>query len=96
MNRRLILFGYAAFAALCVIDGTARAQIFVTNLDPGTIGEYTTSGATVNAMLVSGLDDPSGIAVVAASVPDRSSSCSLLLLGVAATFVFKSLLRAPA
>ena len=29
----------------------------------GTIGEYTTSGATVNAALISGLNDPHGIAV---------------------------------
>ena len=29
----------------------------------GTIGEYTTSGATVNASLVSGLNYPYGIAV---------------------------------
>lgn len=46
------------------------SDIFVTNYfnsstTPGTgfIGEYTTSGSTVNTSLVSGLDNPSGIAV---------------------------------
>jgi hypothetical protein len=35
----------------------------VTNFNGGTIGKYTTSGATVNATLVSGLGVPVGIAV---------------------------------
>src|SRR6266849_1515489 len=66
MNIRLVLAGFAASAALCAMPGTARAQIFVTsNVVDGkdTIGEYTTSGATVNAALVSGLNSPQGIAV---------------------------------
>src|SRR5438309_1622778 len=44
---------------------TARAdQIFVTNgASVGTIGEYTTAGATVNPALISGLSHPLGIAV---------------------------------
>ena len=37
--------------------------MFVTNSVAGTVGEYTTSGATVNASLITGLDDPAGIAV---------------------------------
>ena len=41
-----------------------------------TIGEYTTSGATVNAALVSGLDNPYGIAVV---VPEPTT---LVLAGL--------------
>jgi hypothetical protein len=40
----------------------AHSQIFVTNPTTGTIGEYTTSGATVNASLVSGLTSPFGLA----------------------------------
>src|SRR6266446_1636064 len=37
-------------------------QIFVTNSDGNTIGEYNaTSGATINSSLVSGLSDPVGI-----------------------------------
>jgi hypothetical protein len=39
------------------------SNLFVTNLSTGTIGEYTTSGATVNAALISGLNVPIGIAV---------------------------------
>jgi hypothetical protein len=55
-------------------------DLFVTNYFAGTIGEYTTSGATVNPALISGLNDPQAIAVVSASVPDRSSTWTLLLL----------------
>src|SRR5438132_545383 len=68
MNVRLILSGLAAFTALCAIPGTARAQIFVTNLNgddfnTGTVGEYTTSGVTVNPALITGLRGPEDIAV---------------------------------
>jgi hypothetical protein len=37
--------------------------LFVTTGPEGTIGEYTTSGATVNAALVSGLTFPFGLAL---------------------------------
>jgi len=40
------------------------ANLFVVNNGSGTVGEYTTSGATVNATLVSGLSIPYGIAVL--------------------------------
>jgi hypothetical protein len=63
MNIRLIVSSLAACAALCAMPGTTRAQIFVANFGAGTIGEYTTSGATVNAALISGLNGPFGIAV---------------------------------
>src|SRR6266567_4560677 len=64
MNIRLILSGLAASAALCAMPGTIRgAQIFVANFETGTIGEYTTSGATVDPALISGLSLPQGIAV---------------------------------
>ncbi len=64
---------------------------------PGTIGEYTTSGVTVNAALISsGLNDPSAIDVASPSVPDGSSTWMLLLLGLAAMFGLKPLLRRPA
>ena len=39
------------------------SNLFVGNNDTGTIGEYTTSGVTVNPSLVSGLHVPQGIAV---------------------------------
>jgi len=68
-------------------------NLFVTNFGNGTIGEYTTSGATVNAALVSGLNGPVAIAVVSASVPDASSTWTLLLLGLSAAFGLNPLLR---
>ena len=43
--------------------GMAHGQVFVANWSSGTIGEYTTSGATVNAALVSGLSRPYGLAL---------------------------------
>ena len=43
--------------------------IFVVNTDAGSVGEYTTSGAMVNPSLISGLNDPSGIAVSGSLVP---------------------------
>jgi hypothetical protein len=40
------------------------SDLFVANnISGGTIGEYTTSGATVNASLISGLSFPGGIAL---------------------------------
>ena len=45
------------------LAGTAGGQLFVANWSSGTIGEYTTSGATVNAALVSGLSKPYGLAL---------------------------------
>src|SRR5439155_15955089 len=59
---RLTLFACVA-SALCAMPGTIPAQIFVTNFKTGTIGEYTTSGATMNPALISGLNGPEGIAV---------------------------------
>ena len=134
MNIRLIVSSLIASAVLCAIPGATQAQIFVTNYDAGTIGEYTSSGVTVNASLVSGLNDPSAIvvsggnlfvtnfgngtigeyttsgatvnaalvsglngpvaiAVVSASVPDASSTWTLLLLGLSAAFGLNPLLR---
>ena len=55
-----------AATALWVASAPARAaDIYVTNdisSDSSTIGEYTASGATVNASLVTGLNFPFGIA----------------------------------
>ena len=63
MNIRLIVSSLAVSAALCAMAGTTRAQIFVTNFDAGTIGEYTTSGVPVNPALITGLNGPAEIAV---------------------------------
>ena len=59
----LSTMGLGLFAGAAFMPATARGQIFVVNNGNDTIGEYTTSGATINASLVSGLDDPLGIAV---------------------------------
>ena len=49
---------------LWAMPATVRGQIFETNAGDNTIGEYTTSGATVNASLITtGLSAPYGIAV---------------------------------
>src|SRR6266700_2676629 len=65
MNIRLTLSSLVAFAALCAMPGTAAgAQIFVTTFNNNTIGEYTTSGATINSALISsGLSEPSNMAL---------------------------------
>jgi hypothetical protein len=50
------------------------SDLFVTNAGPGTIGAYTTAGATVNPALISGLNnDPVGIAISGSSVPEAST-----------------------
>jgi hypothetical protein len=54
------------------------SDLFVTNIfggmiGTGTIGEYTTSGATVNATLISGLSDPAGIAISGPIIPEAST-----------------------
>ncbi|HUA65398.1 MAG TPA: hypothetical protein VME24_06095 [Alphaproteobacteria bacterium] len=52
-----------ALALTCRLAATLNAQdLFVTE-HGGTIGEYTTTGATVNASLISGLNQPFGIAI---------------------------------
>ena len=68
---RMKVFYRWGLGSLCAIllallsSSTALADnIFVANgISGGTIGEYTTSGATVNAALISGLSTPVGIAV---------------------------------
>ena len=62
--------------------------IFVTNSGTvsgtGTIGEYTTTGATVNAALISGLVRPFGITIAAGTpaIPEPST-WAMMLLGFA-------------
>jgi len=57
----------AILLGLCSISA-AHAQIFVTNYLNGTVGEYNTDGTTVNASLLSGLDNPFGIAMVGSNL----------------------------
>jgi len=54
-------FSFGLLALLCT--GAADAQVFVSNAGNGTISEYSTSLATVNTALVSGLNNPGSIAV---------------------------------
>jgi DNA-binding beta-propeller fold protein YncE len=60
------------FVLACILwhmSGTARGdQIFVANVSGNTIGQYTTSGATENAALISGLNGPYGIAASGSSL----------------------------
>ena len=67
------------------MDGS---HLFVTNYFPdtlsgaaaGTIGEYTTDGATVNAALVTGLTGSYGLAIGPSAVPEPST-WALMLIG---------------
>ena len=54
--RSFVVTGLTICAALWTIPETVSGQIYVANYGSGTIGEYTTAGATVNASLVSGLN----------------------------------------
>ena len=63
-----ILKYVAAAFAFGQMAATAHAQIFVAEAynnssGPGLIGEYATSGGAINASLVSGIVEPSGIAL---------------------------------
>jgi DNA-binding beta-propeller fold protein YncE len=52
-----------ALVLTCGLAITLRAQnLYIASYYNGTIGEYTTAGATVNASLISGLSFPWGIA----------------------------------
>jgi hypothetical protein len=74
-----------------------QGQLFVVDKASGTISEYdAATGATI-PFLVTGLSGPTGIAIVTtSSVPDASSTWTLLLLGLAAMFGLNPLLRRPA
>ena len=56
MLRTISIMALVLSVGAALSPATARGQnIYVTNSSDGTIGEYTTSGAVVNASLVSGL-----------------------------------------
>jgi DNA-binding beta-propeller fold protein YncE len=77
--------------------------LFIVNHGNGTVGEYSASGGP-GFTLISGLHGPQGIALLPVevsgcpncSVPDRSFSWLLLLLGFIATFGLRLILRQPA
>ena len=54
---------FAVLLGLLSTNAARADEILVTNLTTNTVGKYTTSGATVNAALISGLSGPEGIAV---------------------------------
>ena len=74
-NVRCVRLRNISIVALAFLEGVVLfsatawgGDIYVTNYGTGTIGEYTTSGGTVNARLVSGLSQPEGIAVSGSNV----------------------------
>jgi hypothetical protein len=94
VNATLISGPFPFFPGDLAVSG---GDLFVTNFDAGTIGKYdAATGATINSALVSGLNGPEGIAVVSASVPDASSTWTLLLLGLTGIFSLNLVLRQPA
>ncbi len=65
-----------AFVACLLFPTTARAQIYVSNGGNGTVGEYSLSGTAINPSLITGLHDPTGLAVFNGNlyVAERSRS----------------------
>ena len=54
----------ATLAGAALMPVPARGDIiYVTNYNGGTVGEYTDTGVTVNSSLISGLINPTGIAI---------------------------------
>ena len=62
-KRSLIAAGILLGSAGQVWVNEAQADIYVTDAMYGRVGDYTNSGAVVNASLISGLGAPTGIAV---------------------------------
>ena len=61
---KIVVMSVACGSVVLLCALIVRGQdIYVTNSDNATVGEYTMSGAVVNASLISGLSDPIGIAV---------------------------------
>ena len=68
------------------LDG--KGDIFVTSFYKGTVGEYTTSGETINASLISGLYRPVGIVIV------PEPTFTLWMLAGIALFGLRQIIRA--
>jgi DNA-binding beta-propeller fold protein YncE len=76
-----------------------QGQLFVVDKASSTIDEYNaTTGMPIMTPLVMGLNGPTGIAIftTSTSVPDASSTWTLLLFGLAGMFGLKPLLHRPA
>ena len=83
MQRKIILAAAIALVGAASSEAQAGADLYVTDIGRGTIGEYNAStGAAINASLVSGLNSPVFLAVTnpPASVPEPAS-LSLLAAG---------------
>src|SRR5664279_4539457 len=63
LGKNLPFVGLILMAAMFPPVTTRGAAILVANFGSGTIGEYLTTGATVNASLLSGFSRPIGIAL---------------------------------
>ncbi len=57
LNRTMLYAGIVSLP-LVMTGGARGGDIFVTNDDTSTIGQYTTSGATINDSLISAVDYP--------------------------------------
>jgi len=53
---------------MALLLGQARGQLFVSNWGDNSVGEYTTSGETVNASLITGLSGAFGLAVAGGNI----------------------------
>jgi len=74
-SNRLWLWRAGLIALLWVgqVLGT-QGQIFIANYTSGTISEYSTGGALINAALISGLTDPISLALDGNGLPGRLES----------------------
>jgi len=51
-------------AVLWLMTGSARAQLYVSQVDNNTVSEYNaTTGASINASFITGLNGPTGLAL---------------------------------
>src|SRR5260370_33162542 len=100
-QHRLAGLLFAVLLGLLSAAGARADLIFVASFGPGTIGEYTTAGATVNPALISGLSTPPGIALSGSDLfgtnqfagAGRAGVCSYA--GAASDRVIGSSLRIP-
>ncbi len=60
------------FGVLVTASGARAGTILVSNNSSGTVGAYTTSGATVNASLITGLSNPGSLTLSGSTCLSRS------------------------
>jgi hypothetical protein len=88
-RRRALCTILISIAALWTLPRNACAQLYVSNQNTDSVGEYNaTTGAPINADFITGLNSPAGLAVlVPAPVPEASpwsmiAGCGAALLGI--------------